>query len=94
MNKYKPEFLGRTIPADNESKLTEFVQQKYGAFNDIYDACKNYSDQISDITNVSNNSNDLSVKIICSAEVIEEIKKNNLNNDKLTVSLDIITAKV
>lgn len=92
MNQYKPEYLGRIIPADDESKLTNFVQNKFEGFDEIYNACKNYSDQISDITNISNNSiNELSVKIICSAEIIEKIEKNNPN---INVNLDIITAHV
>jgi len=92
MISYKPYFLGQIIPADNESKLTDFVEKKFDAFNDIYDACKKYSDEISSISNVSYDCNDLSVKLTCSTEVMEKIKNNNLN-DKLTVSLDVITAK-
>ena len=93
MNRYKPIFLGQIIPADNESKLTDFVENKFDAFDDIYNICKKYSDDISSISNVSYDGNDLSVKLTCSTEVIEKIKNNNLN-DKLTVSLDVITAKI
>ena len=92
MKKYKPIFLGSIIPADNESKLTEFVQKKFNAFNDIYDVCKNHSEDIDSITNISNNSEELSVKVICSAEVMEDIKEKN-TNEKLTVNEDVVTAQ-
>ena len=49
MEKYKPGYLGKVIPADNPSKLTDFVTNQYDAFSKIYDTCKNQSENISDI---------------------------------------------
>jgi len=92
MDQYKPNYLGKVIPADNESKLTDFVQNKFDAFNDIYETCKNYSEQISDITNISNDDN-LTIKVISSPETMEDIKKNNTRSN-ITVDLDVITAIV
>lgn len=91
MEKYSPGFLGKVIPADNQSKMTDFVQNKYDAFTQIYDACKDHSEKISDIKPVdipSNDPNSLSVKVSTTDDVKKDIKEAG----NVDVSNDIITA--
>ena len=46
MDRYKPEYLGKVIPADDATKMYDFVKNKSDMFNDIYDACKENSECI------------------------------------------------
>lgn len=96
MEKYEPNFLGKVIPADDPSKLNDFVVNKFDSFTTIYNACKNQSENIDDIKAVdtnSTNSTELSVKITASESTLEDIKKQSEGNDNINVSNNVITAK-
>lgn len=96
MEKYKPEYLGKVIPADDPSKLTNFVTNQYDAFSKIYDACKNQSENISDIKVVDPGNadpNSLSVKVSADREVVESIKEIANDDESIVVNNDVITAK-
>lgn len=96
MNQYKPEYLGKAMPVDDTSKLTDFVANKYDSFSKIYDACKDQSEKISDIKTVENNSNDsssLSIKVSADKDVIDNIKENVKDDEKVTVENDVVTAR-
>lgn len=96
MEKYKPEYLGKVIPADDPSKLTNFVTNQYDAFSKIYDTCKNQSENISDIKVVESENadpNSLSVKVSADREVVESIKEVAKNDESIVVNNDVITAK-
>lgn len=96
MEKYKPEYLGKVIPADDPSKLTNFVTNQYDAFSKIYDACKNQSENISDIKVVDPGNadpNSLSVKVSADREVVESIKEIAKDDESIVVNNDVITAK-
>lgn len=96
MENYKPGYLGKVLPVDNPSKLTQFVTDKYDAFSKIYDTCKGQSENISDIKVVeSGNSGDdsLSVKISADKETIDSIKETSQNDQSVTVNDDVITAR-
>jgi len=95
MQKYKPEFMGKVLPADDQAKLTDFVTNKYDAFSQVYDTCKNQAAKIDTITSLTTPStpdnNSLSVKVSTDKETMEKIKESN-TNDSVTVNGDVITA--
>ena len=96
MKHYKPEYLGKVIPADNTTKLTDFVQNKFDSFNKIYDSCKADSEKIADIKTVdssSSNASALSVKISADDSVIEQITNRVQDNESITNEGDVITAE-
>ena len=93
MNKYKPEYLGKVIPADDSCKLYEFMGNKYDAFSKIYDACKNYSEEISNIGVTNDDLNSLSVQIVTDEKTISEmVKKAELMNG-IKIQGDVIVAE-
>ena len=94
MNKYKPEYMGKVIPADDPTKLTDFVTNKYESFSKAYDACKENSDKIKDVSPVDTKSGttDFSMKISTDANTIKDIIDNK-KDDSVTVSGDVISAK-
>lgn len=95
MNKYKPEYLGKVMPVDNPSKLTDFVQNKYDAFSKIYDTCKEQSEGISEISAVDNNSggsDSLTVKVSASPDSMSKIIEAAANDESVKVNGDQITA--
>ena len=97
MNKYKPEYLGKIIPVDEPSKLTDFVQHKFEAFSKIYEICKEQSDGISDISTVENPStepNSLSVKLTTTMDISAKIKENTLDDPSIKFNGYTITASV
>lgn len=96
MDKYKPGYLGRVLPADDPSKLTDFVTNKYDAFSKVYDACKDQSENITDLKVVETDNVDtetLSVKISASEEAINTIKETTSSDESVTIENDVITAK-
>lgn len=96
MDKYKPGYLGRVLPADDPSKLTDFVTNKYNAFSKVYDACKDQSENITDLKVVETDNVDtetLSVKISASEEAINTIKETTSSDESVTIENDVITAK-
>lgn len=95
MEKYKPGYLGKVIPADNPSKLTDFVTNQYDAFSKIYDTCKNQSENISDIKVVETGNNDpgsLSIKVSADRKVVESIKEVAKDDISVNVNDFVITA--
>lgn len=97
MEKYKPGYLGKVIPANDPSKLTKFVTKQYDAFSKIYDTCKGQSDKIGDIKVVEPNAGDsedtLKVKVSADKEVVEKISDAAKGDASVTVQDDVITAK-
>lgn len=93
MEKYKPQYMGKVIPADNPSKLTDFVANKYDAFTKVYEVCKDESEKIKDIKVIESDdsSNTLKVKVSSDKEVIDNIKEKS-KDGKVTVDNDVITA--
>ena len=93
MNTYKPEYMGKVMPADDPTKLTDFVSNKYDAFSKAYDACKDNSENIKDVSAVNNGSQDsFSMKLSTNSDTMEAIKQANTNPD-VTITGDVITAK-
>lgn len=94
MNKYKPEFMGKVMPADDPSKLTDFVTNQFDSFSKIYDTCKESSEKITDIKAVDSDSSDsLSVKVSADEECLKEIKEAAKDDVSVKVDGDVITAK-
>lgn len=97
MEKYKPGYLGKVIPANDPSKLTKFVTKQYDAFTKIYDNCKEQSEKIGDIQLVEPSGNDsedtLKVKVSADKEVVEKIADKAKEDTSITVKDDVITAK-
>lgn len=97
MEKYKPEYLGKVMPIDNPSNLTDFFTSKYDSFSKIYDVCKDQSNDILDIKTVNINANEtesLSVKISAVDSVYDIIKDKVKNDPSVSINNDVITAKV
>lgn len=96
MDQYKPLYLGKAIPADDPSKMTDFVSNKYNAFSIIYDACKEKSSEISDIKvvdNIGNSADTLSIQVSCSKDTMDYIKEATKDNGSVSIKNDVITAK-
>lgn len=96
MENYKPGWMGKVMPVDNPSKLTDFVKNKYDAFSKVYDTCKDQSAQISDIKTVESGSGDsetLSVKISADKETVDAIKETAKDDPSISVKGDVVTAK-
>ncbi len=95
MRTYKPEFLGKVMPADNASKLTEFMTNKYDAFSKIYDTCKGSSEKIDDVKVVdTSTTGSLSVKISTDSGTLENISKEAKKNESVNVTGDVITVGI
>lgn len=95
MNSYKPEFLGKVIPADDTSKMRDFVNNKFDSFSKIYDTCKDSSNNIKDIQVVEtpNNNESLSVKVSADKETLNTISEKAKKDSSISVNGDVITAK-
>ena len=96
MEKYKPGFLGKVLPVDNPSKLTDFVTNKYDAFSKAYDACKNQSEKINDVKLVdlnNDNANSISIKVSADKDTLATIKEASKDNGSISINNDILTAK-
>lgn len=94
MRTYKPEYLGKVIPANDASKLTDFVTNRYDAFSKIYDTCKGSSEKIDDIKAVdTSNSESLAIKISTDSNTLGTISKEAKKNESLNVTGDVITAR-
>lgn len=94
MRTYKPEYLGKVIPANDASKLTDFVTNRYDAFSKIYDTCKGSSEKIDDIKAVdTSNSESLAIKISTDSNTLDTISKEAKKNESLNVTGDVITAR-
>jgi arginine/ornithine N-succinyltransferase beta subunit len=95
MEKYKPEYLGKVLP-DETKAATTFLQDKYEAFNAVYDACKTESANIMDIKTVeSSGDSSLSVKVsVSNDQALVNIGENisNMNDENIQISGDVVTA--
>jgi hypothetical protein len=94
MKKYKPEYLGKVIPVDNQDKLTDFVQNKYNSFSKIYDICKDHSENISDISTIDTGeigSKELSINISTDEKTINSIKEE-IKGNGVKIENDVIMA--
>ena len=97
MNQYKPEFLGKVIPADDPSKLTAFCMDKFNSFNKIYDVCKAQSAQIGDIKAVETENDEqtsLSVKVSADKDAVAAIIQTAKGDASVSIKGDVITANV
>jgi len=99
MEKYKPAYLGKTIyPADDTTKLTDFVQNKYEAFSMIYDSCKDESNNISDIRIIENSDDEdittLSIKISADESAVVNISEKIKDDQSIIIKGDVITARI
>jgi hypothetical protein len=94
MERYKPGYMGKVIPADDPSKLTDFVTNKYDAFSKVYDACKNSSDGIKDVISVetASGSSEFCMKISTDSTTIQSIIENK-NDESVSVQGYVITAR-
>lgn len=90
MEKYKPGYLGKVLPVDNQNKMTDFVANKYDAFSKVYDTCKTSSENIKDIKSVETSDNSFSVKVSTDSETMQCIKENN-KDESVNISGDTIT---
>ena len=95
MEKYKPSFMGQVMPADNPSKLTDFVANKYESFSKCYDAAKDESNKISGVSaaNSPDGSTEFAMKVNTDSETMEKIKDKVKDDPSVTVSGDTISAK-
>lgn len=92
MDRYKPEYLGKVIPADDATKMYDFVKSKSDMFNDIYDACKENSNKIDDISVVKTNDDSLSVKVSTDSNTLNAIREEARSNESLSMQDNVITA--
>lgn len=91
MKKYKPSYLGQLMPVDNKEKMDDFFINKYESFSEIYDACKDFSEDISNISIVeSEDTKKIKVKLICNEEIIDKIRKKTIN---ICIEDNIITTE-
>ena len=72
--------------------MYDFVKTKSDMFNDIYDACKNSSDKIDDISVVKTNDNSLSVKVSTDSNTLDVIRGEASSNESLSMQDNVITA--
>ena len=96
MKKYKPEFLGKVLPTENTTKMTEFVNNKYQSFCKIYDKCKDNCDKINDVKIIEKENekkNELSIKISTNEDVLDNISKN-IDEENISIENDIITVNI
>ncbi len=94
MERYKPSYMGQVMPADDPSKLTDFVANKYESFSKCYDAAKNESDKINGVAagNSPVGTSEFSMKLATDSETMEKIK-DGITDESVSVSGDMITAK-
>ena len=95
MKKYKPGYLGKVIPADDQTQLTDFVTNKYDSFSEIYDVCKDESEHIDDIERVnssSDNPTELKVKVSAKKEAVEKIQSKTKDSKNVKMIGNVISA--
>ena len=91
MKRYKPTYLGKVIP-DTSDKIKKFMTNKFDAFTEIYNACKNESENIFDFIDVStDDSESLSIKITTTDESFDNIK--SCLGEDMIVDHNVITKK-
>lgn len=97
MKQYKPEYLGKVLPADNPSDMKKLLTNQYDAFSKIYDTCKGESEKIGDIKIVGPSEGDsddtLKLKVSADKTSVDKITENAQKDGSVTVQNDVITAK-
>ena len=95
MEKYKPKYMGQVIEADDASKLTDFVSNKYDSFSKCYDSVKDESDNINSVSAGSNKegSTEFSMKINTDSDTMEKISEKVSDDESVSVVGNIVTAK-
>ena len=90
---YKPEYMGKVIPADDPKKLTDFVTNKYDSFSRAYDVCKSSSESIKDVAPVETEigSNSFKMKIVADTAVMNSINERN-KDASITVEGNVTSA--
>lgn len=93
MKKYKPEYMGKVIPADDPAKMTDFVTNKYESFSKAYDSCKENSGKIKDVKPIEtkSGSSEFSMKVDTDGATMAKIMENNKDSN-VSISGDVITA--
>lgn len=86
MKQYKPTFLGRMLPS-NEQK--DWLEKKYNEFEELYNSMKDHAEKISDIIpNYDTKTNSYQIQLIAEQEVFDEI---HLKNSKITINGNILS---
>lgn len=94
MDRYKPGYMGQVIPADNPSKLTDFVVNKYDSFSKCYDNIKDQSEAINSVSPIDTpeGSSEFGMKVNTDHPTLQKIKEG-VSDESVTVKGDIISAK-
>ena len=95
MERYKPTYMGQVMPADDPSKLTDFVANKYESFSKCYDAAKDESENIKSVSavNSSEGTSEFKMKVTVDEETMEKIKDKVNDDESVSVNNGIISAK-
>lgn len=95
MDRYKPGFMGKVMPVNNISKMTDFVVNKYDSFSKCYDAAKEHSESIKDVSSVETNegSTEFSMKLSTDSATVIAISEETKDDSAISVHGDVITAK-
>ena len=92
MKKYKPEYLGKVLPKDQD-KITDFMHNKFNGFSEVYNTCKDSSDKINDVKSVekdTDNKETYAMKVSADDSVLKDIKEKN-TNQSIDITGDTIT---
>ena len=92
MRHYKPEYLGKVITPDDNVKLTDFVHNKYDSFSKVYDACKENSEDITDITVMNTEGTTFALKLDARTDTLNTIHERIKGENDITLTNDIISA--
>ena len=95
MEKYKPLYMGQVIDTDDASKLTDFVSNKYDSFSKCYDSVKEESDKINSVSAAGNKqgSTEFNMSVSTDSETMEKIAEKVKDDDSVSVSGNIVSAK-
>ena len=96
MEKYKPGYMGKVIPADDPAKLTDFVTNKYDSFSACYDAVKDQSEKIDNVSPGPSTDGDtaFSMKVSTDSETASQIQQSLTDNTNVSMNGDTVTANV
>ena len=93
MNRYKPEVMGKVMPADNQQELTQFMMSQYDAFCRVWDACKDFTPRIDTVDRVVEATGNFSIQVSTDSVTLKEIREAASDDMEVTVS-GVITARV
>lgn len=82
------------MPVDNQTKLTDFVQNKYDAFSKIYEVCRDNSEAITDIVTVDSDTSNLSIKLTTNRDTLDDISHKLEHDNSMMLQGDIINATI